>query len=139
MLALQGSGNRPAYISRAVLAAELRRVIEPLDWLAQRDYYSLSKAKSDQLRSAQDTFRSEADRLFRCTEKGDRQLLARAQEIATAIRTLERTLKTRDEFNAEGSEGSGGFSAYSALARVHAEITAELATAIGNPEAASAR
>lgn len=132
MLALQGSGNRPAYISRAVLAAELRRVIEPLDWIARRDYHSLAKTDPDQLRSAQDTCRSETDRLFRCTEMGDRQLLARVQELPTALRALERALKTRDEFN---PGGSGGVSAYSALTRVHAEITAELGAAIQNPEA----
>ncbi len=134
MLTLQSSGNRPGYISRAVLAAELRRVTEPLDWLAKRDFRSISRAESEQLRSVQDTCRSETDRLFRYTEKGDRELLVGMQEISTSIRTLERALKTRAEFK---SGGPGGFSAYSALTRVHAEITAELATAIGDPEAAS--
>ena len=132
MLALQASGNRPAFICRAVLAAELRRAIEPLNWIAQRGYYSLSKAESNQLLSDHDTFRIELDHLSRYTQKLDSPLLARAKEILIAQRTLERSLKMRDELY---SDSNGGVTAFATLIRMQAEVTAELATVIDHPEA----
>ena len=136
MLALQGAGNRPAFISRAVLASELRHAIEPINGLVKQDFYSIELSQLNQLVSTQEPCRNELNRLLRYAEKGDRELLSRVQDMVAAIRALERSLKTRDEF-ASGITDS--FSPYSTLVRIHAEVTAELATAISDSEAAQAR
>jgi hypothetical protein len=46
-----------------------------------------------------------------------------------ALRTLERSLKTREEWASES------VSAHSTLVRIHAEVTEELAIAVGDSEA----
>jgi hypothetical protein len=136
MLALQGAGNRPAFISRAVLASELRRAIEPIDSLIKQDFYSLELSQLKQLGATQEPCRNELNRLFRYVEIRDRELLDRVQDIVAAIRVVERSLKTQDEFS---SGITDSFSAYSALVRVHAEVTAELAAAVDDSEAAPIR
>ena len=136
MLALQGSGNRPAFIPRNVLAAELRRAIEPLAWIAKRNNFNFERAELNQLASIHETCRNEVDRLFRYTEKADRELLVHVQEMITALRPFERAVRTREEFY---SQTSDAYAAYSALVRAYGEVSEELAAATGDVDALPAR
>jgi hypothetical protein len=129
MLALQGAGNRPAFISRSVLASELRRAIEPIGGIAKQEYYKLKMIPLNQFGAIQNGCRDELSRLFRVADKNDRELLDHVQEMIPALRTLERSLKTREEWASES------VSAYSTLVRIHAEVTEELAIAVGDSEA----
>ncbi len=131
MLVLQGAGNRPSHVSRAILAAELRRAIEPIDWIVNQEDDSTEIPQLNQLGSTQVACRNEVNRLFRYAEKGDRELLARAQELIDALRPLERALKTRNDFDSDSAES---FVAYSTLTRIHGEVIAELAIAISDSQ-----
>jgi hypothetical protein len=134
MLALQGAGNRPAFVRLEVLAFELHRAIEPITQIMNQVEPKFEILQSNQLGSIHEACRNEVSRLFRYAEKGDRELLVRVQDMIDTLRPLERALKTRDEFKSSSPES---FSAYSALTRAHAEVIAELATIIGDPEAAA--
>ncbi len=131
MLALQGAGNRPAFVRRDVLAFELRRATEPIDWIVKDEDNRFEPSEVNQLGPTHESCRSEVNRLFRYAEKGDRELLVRVQEMVATLRPLERALRARDQFNFNNPES---FAAYSAMIRVHEEVAAELAVAIGDPE-----
>ena len=131
MLALQGAGNRPAFISRKVLASELRRTIEPIDRIAKEKNPNFGRTELDQLSSAYETCRGEVGRIFNYTEKSDRDLLFHVQEMVSTLRPLERALRTYDHLYSGNSES---VAAYMELIRVHAEVTAELATEAGDPD-----
>ena len=129
MLALQGAGNRPAYISRLILASELRRAIEPIARIAKQEYYKIKTIPLSQFGAIQNGCRDELGRLFRVADKNDRELLDHVQEMIPALRTLERSLKTREEWASES------VTAHSTLVRIHEEVTEELAIAVGDSEA----
>lgn len=129
MLALQGAGNRPVYLPRLVLACELRRAIEPIDRIVKRKNSTFEMTELDQIGSAHDACRGELERLFRYAEKNDRELLAHVQEMVVTLRPLERALRARDSRYSWSTES---YDTYSTLTRVYAEVTAELATLIGD-------
>jgi hypothetical protein len=142
MLALQGAGNRPTFISRALLAFELRRAIEPITRIVKRNDSPFEKAELNQLGPTQESCRNEVNRLFRYAEMADRELLVQVQDLVAALRPLERALKARNDSSSGRPENSGRsevLSAYSALVRDHAAVTAEFATAIGDSETPPAR
>lgn len=142
MLALQGAGNRPAFISRALLAFELRRAIEPITRIVKRNDSPFEKAELNQLGPTQESCRNEVNRLFRYAEMADRELLVQVQDLVAALRPLERALKARNDSSSGRPENPGRsevLSAYSALVRDHAAVTAEFATAIGDSETPPAR
>jgi hypothetical protein len=90
MLAIQGSGNRPVFIPRAILISELRRAIEPMTWIAKHNSYIYAPAEAALIAPTYETCRSAVDGLFRYTEKGDRELLAAVQALVAKLRPLER-------------------------------------------------
>ncbi len=136
MLAIQGAGNRPTLIPRPVLTSELRLVIEPAEWLAWRTNSYLEGAELTRLGSTLESCRTRVDRLVRYTEKNDRELLARVQELITAIRTLERAARSRGGYYYTINEV---ISAQSSVLRAYNTAAETLALAAGDPETVPAR
>lgn len=116
MLLVQSSGTRPTHVPRMVVAAELRRALEPINpivemanlirapWRANPDnkiapnklgVYEFSPSDVAKFGPASDLSRSLIDGLERYTEKNDRDLLDRVRKIHGAIRSLERATRTR--------------------------------------------
>lgn len=125
MLTIQGAGNRPTLIPRAVLVPELRHAIEPMAWITSGDATSASSvtvSTSDQLAQTYETCRVQVDRLDRYTEKGDRELLERVKEAVAAIRPLERAARSRvDDYS-----GDPAGAAHAALMRVYTDAMTQL-------------
>lgn len=131
MLALQGAGNRPTYILRPVLVAELRHAIEPMEWLTKRSGYSFGPKDTERFNTTYETCRTQVDGLFRFADKGDRDLVSMVQGTVTAIRTLDRAAKSRG-YTYEVQEGVA--SAQTALLRSHKAVAEELAREAGDAE-----
>ncbi len=97
MLAIQGAGNRPIYVSRLVVMSELRRAIKPLDWVVEHGYSEYESAEANAIGATFESCRSEIERLQRYTEKADRGLVDQAMTMVTLLRPIERAAKARPD------------------------------------------
>ena len=95
MLGIQSAGNRPTIVRRSVLVAELRRAIEPMDWIAKTSVYELEPDQIAQFGTAYETCRVQVDGLLRHADKGDRGLVSNVQDLVVGLRVLERAAKGR--------------------------------------------
>ncbi len=134
MLAIQGAGSRPVFASRAVLAAELRRAIEPMDWLAKRDaYLTFDESEIERLDATYQTCHNQVEQLQRYAEKNDRSLVERVQDLVTAIRVIDRAAKSRGEsYEVQYAIAT----AHRAFLRAYAEVAGDPTREAGGVEAA---
>ena len=110
MLWVQATGKRPTLLTRAVLAAELRRAIEPMDWLVRTaelvyaPWENGGNGKTTEFTAADiarfapsmESCRSRLDALEqRSTDKNDRDLVDRTRKSVIAIRGLDKAARTR--------------------------------------------
>jgi hypothetical protein len=128
MLAIQGAGNRPVYVTRAVLATELRLAIEPMEWMMKSRNLNMNPEDLDRLGSTYELCRAQVDRLIRYTSKEDRALLDGVLDMVTGIRTMDRTARTRGE---SYDVQSGILLSYTKLVEAYQVVVAEIAAASG--------
>ncbi|MFD0893030.1 hypothetical protein KBB96_16545 [Luteolibacter ambystomatis] len=97
MLELQGSGKRPTWLPRPVLAAEVRRALEPVGPLAKNsDTYNL---EVDTIEKVIEACRPKVEALERYTDMRDRDLTTRGKDLITALRNLAKARRDRDNEN----------------------------------------
>ena len=151
MLLIQASGNRPTLVTRPVLAAELRRALEPMDWIVKKaglisapwtarpengipsnnsGTFEFSAAEITQFVPTLDLCRTRIDSLERYAEKNDRELVDRAHKAATAIRNLDKASRTRG-YSYVVSDAIR--SASSDLRSLHKDLSETLAREAGDP------
>ena len=94
MLALQGSGNRPRFLQRAVLAEELRDALEPITLLESTSTEKLIPKQLDQIHEQS---REKLDRMGGFIDIRDRDLHKSAVAAADSVRTLARLLDKEDD------------------------------------------
>lgn len=99
MLIIQGAGNRPSFLPRVVLSAEIRRALEPLDWIVKMESPDLGRSDLEHLNSSYETCRTQLERLSRYNERKDQELVNHAQELLLRVRVLERAAKPHGEFS----------------------------------------
>lgn len=129
MLAIQGAGNRPAFIPRTVLAAELRRAIEPMEWLVKPNGVELDLTMPGRLGTTSEACREQVDQLARYADKEGRLLLGRVQEIISGIRAMERAARGRGgDYDTHGAI----LSAHAALVTTYQSVVTDLAAATGD-------
>ena len=92
-LALQGAGNRPRFLQRAILAREIRDALQPIAGLGKP---STEKLESQELDEIHESTRQKLDQLFNIIEIRDRDLHKAAVGVADGVRTLARTLDKED-------------------------------------------
>lgn len=92
-LALQGSGSRPRYLQRPLLAREIRDALEPISYLFEETTAALLPPRLDQVHQK---CREKLDSLSSVIDIRDRDLQKAAVGAADAIRTLARTLEKTD-------------------------------------------
>lgn len=107
MLLLQASGSRPTLIPRAILAAELRRAIDPMNWIANKATFiveppadnlpsnpniiqTLSVSDLSKFNQIADHCRSKVDRIDRYAGKNDRELIDHTRKLIGGIRSIEK-------------------------------------------------
>ena len=150
MLLLQAAGSRPTLITRKVLAAELRRAIEPMDWVVKTASIPLkedtkainysphrfSAADIGKFDEIYDLCRTRLDSLDRYVEKNDTELMDRTRKVNIAIRSLYRASRTRGQYYAVAAVVR---SACRDLIQIHAELSTELAREAGEVRFAPSR
>ena len=92
-LALQGSGSRPRFLQRAILAREIRDALQPIVRLSGETTEKLLTQELDQIH---ENSRKKLDQLYNLIEIRDRDLHKAAVGVADSVRTLARTLDKED-------------------------------------------
>ncbi len=128
MLAIQGAGNRPAFIPRMILAAELRRAIEPMEWLVKSSEAEFDISEVGRLGTTGEVCRAQVDALARYADKEGRILFERVQDTIGGIRMLERAARGRGDYN---DVQTGILTAHATLISTYQAVATELATATG--------
>jgi hypothetical protein len=130
MLLVQAAGSRPTLVARPVLAAEIRRALEPMEWILRlQDSSSMKSSDMPKLSETYESCRSRVDALERYAEKNDRPLIEMARELVIAVRNLDRASRTRGENNAVQQAVQKAASELKLLARTTNE---DLAVAAGD-------
>jgi hypothetical protein len=130
MLAIQGAGSRPAFLPRAVLAAELQRAIEPMAWFVRKDGFEIDFSELGRINSSGEICKTQVDRLVRYADKDGRILLERVQDMVNGIRALDRAARARGDDYYDPQ--SGLFSAHVTLRTAYQSVAADLAAAAGD-------
>lgn len=90
LLALQGSGNRPRFLDRKILARELRAALEPLAYLDKRELTRVNPIRLDAIHEAS---RARLDKMPGYIDTRDRELHKQVVAAVDNLRTLSRTLR----------------------------------------------
>jgi hypothetical protein len=93
LLALQGSGNRPRYLPRPILAQEIRTALEPLEYVKNTTLYDL---QAGQLEALHDQCRQALERLTSYIDIRDREMQKEAIATADNLRSLAKALKMNE-------------------------------------------
>lgn len=98
LLALQGSGNRPRFLQRALLAREIREAILPIDELQHAETDKLNPKRLDELHGL---CRAKLDKIGSSgiIDIRDRDLHKVAMAAADSLRTLARLMDKQDKDN----------------------------------------
>lgn len=102
MLALQSAGLRPFVIHRAVLAAELRVALAPMDAVTAALHRgaadaALTARENTSLGGILEQCREKIDRFEKVTARTDQDLFQAARSLTVTLRTLERTTRSRTD------------------------------------------
>jgi hypothetical protein len=124
MLAIQGAGNRPIYVIRPVVLSELRRVIEPLDWIVKHGHSPFRETEVNDIGTTFETCRGEIEHVLRYTEKADRDVVDQVLAMVTLLRPIDRIARGRQESDNYFSPAMDA--AISAFLKSHAEVSANL-------------
>lgn len=129
MLAMQGAGARPAFITGNVLNSELVRALQPLQWLINHDQgESLTQAEEKLVGTTYESCRSAVENLKRFTGTDGHQAIDKVSYLVNLIRALERTLRSRSDLDYSETY-LGSYSAYNALLKSYRDVMAGLSPA----------
>lgn len=130
LLALQGSGSRPRFLQRSILAREIRSALEPVGYLTERNPNGLDPARLETLREAS---REKLERLAGYIDIRDRDLHKAALDTTDSLRTLIRLLPKKDPVNPSG-QMEKQFAAYQESYRRYIRVMQELTAAAGDAD-----
>ena len=94
LLALQGSGSRPRFLQRAVLAQEIREALQPIGPVGET---STDKLVSNRLDDIHEQCRDKLDKMGGFIDIRDRDLHKAAVAAADSMRTLARMMDKKDD------------------------------------------
>jgi hypothetical protein len=95
MLLLHGSAERPRHLGRAVLASELRRIVEPMAWINALEHLDSSFSEAGEFSAIYKSSRLAVDQLERHVEKTDLDLWESTRELTAALWRLNRAVNER--------------------------------------------
>lgn len=130
LLALQGSGSRPRFLQRSILAREIRTALEPIGYLAEKNTNMLDP---DRLEAVRESSREMLDRLTGYIDIRDRDLHKSAVDVTDSLRTLARLLPKRSIDN-PGNLMEKQTEAFNAAYSGYVKVLRELTTAAGDIE-----
>ena len=97
MLAIQGAGERPVKIPKAILAAELRTALLPVLPIIRQDRDMPATEDYGRLDGIYEKSRSGVDALERYAENADKEWINKSRELTICIRTLSRVSRGRGD------------------------------------------
>jgi hypothetical protein len=95
LLLVQAGGRKRAQVTRGVLAAELRRALEPMAWIAATDGHDPTDAELKKLGETRQLCQAGIERMERYTEKTDLDLLERTRSLVSTSRIPDRGSRSR--------------------------------------------
>ncbi len=114
MLAIQGSGERPRTPSREILASEVWRAVDPIHATTQIQIGLAEPAMLNAIDQVYESSKAEVDRLERYADIRDRDLVEKARNLTSSLRSLSRALRSRDSLGEK----------YQEVQAAHAELVA---------------
>ncbi len=126
MLSIQGAGERPTRLPKNILAAEIRRAVEPVSTIVHNWDQELD---SSQIEEIFEGSRKRLDPLERYVDTQDREFFGEARELLTTVRTLARVMRTRDNSDTYPNPAQ---QAKDSLRNQYAKLRAELAETAGD-------
>lgn len=121
MLLLQGSANRPRELNRSVLAGELLRAIEPMEWISQLGYLDSNSKEAGEFNAIYKSCRLSVDGLERYVAKADMDLWESSRDITAALWKLSRAVSARGEYDVIQAEIQNAHADFTRLYRGAAE------------------
>jgi hypothetical protein len=128
MLALQGSGSRPRFLERPILAREVRAALEPAAYLVEQERDDLDPAR---LELAHESSRERLDKVSAYIDIRDRDLLKSAIDMVDTLRSLARLLPKKDPEGFTSMEQKQQ-AAYESARREYYRVMAGLAQTAGD-------
>lgn len=130
MLALQGSGSRPRFLERSILAREIRSGLEPVGVVMNGGPDDIDP---EQLEKAHESSRAQLDALTGYIDIRDRDLHKAATDVADSLRPLARLLPKKDY---DGSSGlmQKQIEAYRTARSEYSRVFRELNQAAGDAD-----
>ncbi|MDP3851505.1 MAG: hypothetical protein Q8Q59_13440 [Luteolibacter sp.] len=99
MLLSQASGMRPTLISRAVLAAEISRAIQPMAWIVDPNTFEFTFETIPMISESYELCRSKVERLETYVDRTDKDLFERARALVIALRNFDRAARSRGDYD----------------------------------------
>ncbi len=131
MLALQGSGSRPRFLQRSVVALEIRSALEPVGFQMTEDSEDVD---AENLEKAHEASRTQLDRLASFIDIRDRDLHKAATDLADSLRPLARVLMKKDgDENSNELERKQGES-YRSVRGEYIRVMKELHQVVGDAQ-----
>lgn len=131
MLALQGSGSRPRFLQRSVVALEIRSALEPIGFQMTEDPDDVD---AEDLEKAHEASRARLDALAGFIDIRDRDLHKAATDVADSLRPLARLLMKKDnDSNSYELERKQGES-YRSVRREYIRVMQELHQMVGDAQ-----
>ena len=127
MLALQGSGSRPRFLQRPVLAREIRTALEPVGILMSEQF---DKIDPEELDKAHESSRAQLAGLTGYIDIRDRDLHKGATDVADSLRPLARLLPKKEANDSTQKQAE----AYGSARREYLRLLRELQMAAGDAE-----
>jgi len=116
LLARQGAGMRPRYLSRKVLAAEIWRSLDIISELAKVDLFTVNRKQLERLDEIYEEMRTKIAGLERYADNRDRDLLKEGKDLTLTVRNLSKEL---------GEKGGELEDRYTEIMNVRSEMVTE--------------
>lgn len=129
MLSIQGAGERPTRLPKNILAAEIRRAIQPVSLIAKDWDQPLDAAQTEEIF---ENCRKHLDPLERYVDIREREFFAEARALLTTVRTLGRAKRAR--VDNDDSDPHPAPQLYETLRAQYNKMRAELSELTGDEE-----
>jgi hypothetical protein len=130
LLAIQGAGKRPRVLEKKILASEIFEAIDEISKFTDLNIGDYEVGWVQSMEKTYDETRAHLDQLDRYTDLRDRDLVTRAKNLTSDLRSLYRTLRSRGEYD---FKIDGIVEAYKTLAAENKELRTELSKLTGDP------
>jgi hypothetical protein len=129
MLSIQGAGERPTRLPKNILAAEIRRAIDPVSLITKNSDQDIDATEMEEIF---ESCRKTLDPLERYADIREREFFGEARALLTTVRSLSRAKRARIDY--QSSNPNPAPRLYDTLRDQHKEFRAQLSEITGDEE-----